>query len=622
MPSNSVTGLTHSSPYQQQQQAGSGRISHQNQSSSHELPSPTASQTPNGTGIDDLSISDLFGLGLPRGSLVNGGQKEQGLPNYDTSGYRNYHQQQETLSNYYSNSSNAEVPSSPISVHTPASPSTPGSMYSNAYSSYSSLNSSPYTSTSSNGHNKQYSRSPVRSPCYGRPIRGSPPYSDCSSPSTEYPPHSFGCNGSRSDSPADSDNSGGSVDGSLSDIMSYLTLNSNQHRCYPPNSAALLEAEKYLQNGRALEYQKIKKYLQNSHHGHHHHQHQQQHSQTPMHHVHHYHGHTHSRNHHYPAPVFNLEKPCCLGSPRTSIPPSHVSLDKAVRYHRNAAATSDATYTWSGTLPQRTQKPIGYSSKVFLGGVPWDITEATLISTFKQFGQIKIEWPGKDQPSSQPKGYLYIIFESEKQVKSLLACCTHDFSNGGSYYYKISSKRMKGKEVQVIPWALNDSNYVKSSSQKLDPEKTVFVGALHGMMTAAGLAKVMNDLFDNVIYAGIDTDKHKYPIGASRVTFSSKQSYNKAVNAAFIEVKTAKFTKKIQVDPYLEEAPCSSCYVQQGPYFCREPSCFKYFCHTCWQWMHNNDNMNWHKPMSRGLKNNQVIGLTPGLSSVRSSNLM
>ena len=25
----------------------------------------------------------------------------------------------------------------------------------------------------------------------------------------------------------------------------------------------------------------------------------------------------------------------------------------------------------------------------------------------------------------------------------------------------------------------------------------------------------MNDLFDGVVYAGIDTDKHKYPIGKS-----------------------------------------------------------------------------------------------------------
>jgi cytoplasmic polyadenylation element-binding protein len=41
----------------------------------------------------------------------------------------------------------------------------------------------------------------------------------------------------------------------------------------------------------------------------------------------------------------------------------------------------------------------------------------------------------------------------------------------------------------------------------------VFVGALHGMMNAEGLAHIMNDLFGNVVYAGIDTDKHKYPIG-------------------------------------------------------------------------------------------------------------
>ena len=60
---------------------------------------------------------------------------------------------------------------------------------------------------------------------------------------------------------------------------------------------------------------------------------------------------------------------------------------------------------------------------------------------------------------------------------------------------------------------LSDSNFVRQPSQRLDPSKTVFVGALHGMMTAEGLAHFMNDLFGNVVYAGIDTDKHKYPIG-------------------------------------------------------------------------------------------------------------
>lgn len=146
---------------------------------------------------------------------------------------------------------------------------------------------------------------------------------------------------------------------------------------------------------------------------------------------------------------------------------------------------------------------------------------------------------------------------------------------GARINFKISSKRIKSKDVEVIPWNIADSNYVKSTSQKLDPTKTVFVGALHGQLTAEGLAKIMNDLFDGVVYVGIDTDKYKYPLGSARVTFNNSRSYMKAVVAAFIEIKTAKFTKKLQVDPYLEDSLCSMCGVQHGPYFCREIVCFR-----------------------------------------------
>ena len=68
-------------------------------------------------------------------------------------------------------------------------------------------------------------------------------------------------------------------------------------------------------------------------------------------------------------------------------------------------------------------------------------------------------------------------------------------------------------QVQVIPWAPTDSNHVKQPSQRVDSNKTIFVGALHGMITAETLANIMNDLFGYVVYAGIDTDKYKYPIG-------------------------------------------------------------------------------------------------------------
>ena len=45
-------------------------------------------------------------------------------------------------------------------------------------------------------------------------------------------------------------------------------------------------------------------------------------------------------------------------------------------------------------------------------------------------------------------------------------------------------------QVQIIPWVISDSNYVKCAAPRLDPQKTVFVGALHGMMTAQGLAMI------------------------------------------------------------------------------------------------------------------------------------
>lgn len=70
-------------------------------------------------------------------------------------------------------------------------------------------------------------------------------------------------------------------------------------------------------------------------------------------------------------------------------------------------------------------------------------------------------------------------------------------------------------QVEVIPWVAGDKEYSFSEvTPTQSPTRTkVFVGNLHGTMSARGLATIMNDTFGNVESAVIDTDKYKYPIG-------------------------------------------------------------------------------------------------------------
>ncbi|KPI99464.1 Cytoplasmic polyadenylation element-binding protein 1-A [Papilio xuthus] len=275
---------------------------------------------------------------------------------------------------------------------------------------------------------------------------------------------------------------------------------------------------------------------------------------------------------------------------------------------------------WSGQLPARgVDASGGYSSKVFVGGLPWDITEDDLLYSLRNFQPVRVEWPGREGgcgvggaggagggagggAEASPRGYAYVTFESERRVRSLLAAARCE---SGNWYYRVSSRNMRNKEVQVIPWAVSDSNYVCGGSVRLEPRRTVFVGALHGMLGAYGLALIMNDLFSGVVYAGIDTDKNKYPIGSGRVTFNNAHSYLRAIAAAYIDITTDKFSKTVQVDPYLEDAMCSVCNLQQGPYFCRDPLCFRYFCRACWAWQHRNVT---HKQLMRWSKSSAGTG--------------
>merc|ERR1719192_1943879 len=59
-----------------------------------------------------------------------------------------------------------------------------------------------------------------------------------------------------------------------------------------------------------------------------------------------------------------------------------LALERAARLYRSAASVCQANCTWSGQLPHRSSTAAphsSYSPKIFLGGVPWDISEQTLV---------------------------------------------------------------------------------------------------------------------------------------------------------------------------------------------------------------------------------------------------
>ncbi|CAJ0574021.1 unnamed protein product, partial [Mesorhabditis spiculigera] len=241
------------------------------------------------------------------------------------------------------------------------------------------------------------------------------------------------------------------------------------------------------------------------------------------------------------------------------------------------------------------------------------------------------------QTYSRPKysrkntGYLYVIFEEPFAVETLINHCTSEAGGLRNLYFELRIPRRYAKQssrVQIIPWIVSDATYVHTPASPLDPKLTVFVGGLHGMVTAKALHSIMSHFFGEVVFVGIDTDRHKYPIGSGRVTFLSQTSFFMAVKAGHVDIRTKKFSKRVQIDPFLEDAPCMTCKIEDGTYFCRDRSCFRYLCGRCWEERHDKDGP-WrnHRHMEKSssreprirrdsINNNYSAGASPHYSAM------
>lgn len=139
---------------------------------------------------------------------------------------------------------------------------------------------------------------------------------------------------------------------------------------------------------------------------------------------------------------------------------------------------------WSGQIPTKTSSDTVYSKKVFVGGIPWSYDNYDIKNMFPEFRSIKIEWP-LDEQNHKVKGFTYVVFESEDDVKMLLDTCKKKgsyFYETNSYFLKIMSSD-KVKMIEIVPWKVSDSCYLTCPKQNLDSSKTAFVGGIHGKVS-------------------------------------------------------------------------------------------------------------------------------------------
>uniref|UniRef100_A0A3Q0KHE9 Putative cytoplasmic polyadenylation element binding protein (Cpeb) n=1 Tax=Schistosoma mansoni TaxID=6183 RepID=A0A3Q0KHE9_SCHMA len=290
------------------------------------------------------------------------------------------------------------------------------------------------------------------------------------------------------------------------------------------------------------------------------------------------------------------------------------------------------------------------SCKVFVGGVPMRGNQVTtwtrdqLHKGLSIFGPVSLVWPkgtivipsvidGRNYNQELcesllriglKRGYCYAVFNDQRSVSLLLSMC---YRRTKGFYINLSTlcpdlEKTRFDSLQIIPWDKQDSFYpilpnrnsgninFHSEEGRVETETrtkvySIFVGALHGMITARALFTIFNDLFSNVSYAALDIDKYHYPIGSGRVAFNSLEGYLAAIKTNFICIECQLFSKVIQIDPYLEDAMCSKCFSVPGIYFCRHLKCFDYFCPKCWIHYHGSKNTT-HKPLRRTLIPNSL----------------
>uniref|UniRef100_A0A914GUV7 RRM domain-containing protein n=1 Tax=Globodera rostochiensis TaxID=31243 RepID=A0A914GUV7_GLORO len=233
----------------------------------------------------------------------------------------------------------------------------------------------------------------------------------------------------------------------------------------------------------------------------------------------------------------------------------------------------------------RKPQPTHFSLKVFLGGIPANMTTR----------------------------YAFVVFQEEESIFRMLRLSF--VSNGRLFFYVY----MLGPEqtqhpVEVKVWEMKDTMHVGIIGWRKFRRYSVFVGGIPRTCTAAMLAYGVQEVIGPVAYCTIELDRqHCYPKGAACVVFNSKESYIKAIAAHDVVLSFGTFERKVEFKPFLAtNMPCEKCGCTAGTRFCAEMICLAYYCSNCWKFAHSSrPSLSGHVPskrFGRGSSTNSIAG--------------
>ncbi|VDM22499.1 unnamed protein product [Wuchereria bancrofti] len=186
-----------------------------------------------------------------------------------------------------------------------------------------------------------------------------------------------------------------------------------------------------------------------------------------------------------------------------------------------------------------------FSRKVFVGGLPPDVTANSLSLFFEQFGANTVDWPhrkctGSDIP---PNGYAFVVFISDRSVEYLVSRC---ICKQGKLNILLKNGEKEVKVVQVRPWALSDQVYRMTDAKPLSDRFSVFIGGVPRTTTASELAMLLQQTIGDVVYVSLEVDAEtRYPKGAAQVVFDNRESYLTAIAMRLITLTTVDQVKEV-----------------------------------------------------------------------------